>query len=246
MNDILAKPFTKNGLFGILDKHLIHLKAIQLSGEVPRSVGVPPLSAQGIYDALNTTAHMIDWVHTGSGEGGGDGTDADDGQLLDLRNPLAGMGWSDDAYQIILSVRPLCSCFCEKLSGARCDGVCERTGAPGESSALVPRLTVQQFMQNGGALPEGADMNFTPQGGVAPMPPATSAMITEMHNGNGVIGTNLVFGNANRKRSLEMLDDDWSPTPGTTDTSPVVQQAMQTQAPLAVPVGKQVPKKARK
>ena len=42
---------------------------------------------------------------------------------------------------------------------------------------------------------------------------------------NGVIGTNLVFGNANRKRSLEFLDDDWSPTPGTTENSPVVHQA---------------------
>ena len=52
---------------------------------------------------------------------------------------------------------------------------------------------------------------------------------------NGVIGTNLVFGNANRKRSLEFLDDDWSPTPGTTENSPVVHQAARQSAPLAIP-----------
>lgn len=87
MNDVLAKPFTKNGLFGILDKHLIHLKAIQLSAEVPRSVGVPPLSDQGVLDALASDA--ANW---GAGAA--------------LRNSLSGMGWSDETYQIILSVSP--------------------------------------------------------------------------------------------------------------------------------------------
>ncbi|RSH83640.1 hypothetical protein EHS25_005544 [Saitozyma podzolica] len=39
MNDVLVKPFTKHGLFGILNKHLTHLEAIQLSADVPRSLG---------------------------------------------------------------------------------------------------------------------------------------------------------------------------------------------------------------
>ncbi|EIW68251.1 hypothetical protein TREMEDRAFT_63424 [Tremella mesenterica DSM 1558] len=82
MNDVLAKPFTKHGLFGILDKHLIHLKAIQLSGEVPRSLGVPPLSDQGVVDALVASAQ---W----------------NAEELE-RNPLAGMGVSDDTYQLVV------------------------------------------------------------------------------------------------------------------------------------------------
>lgn len=86
MNDVLAKPFTKHGLFCILDKHLIHLKAIQLSGEVPRFAGVPPLSDQGIMDALATSAAQ--WEPNGD----------------ELANPLAGSGWSDDQYQLVLQV----------------------------------------------------------------------------------------------------------------------------------------------
>ena len=83
MNDILAKPFTKYGLFGILDKHLIHLKAIQMSAEIPRSLGLPPLSDQGIMDAVMSGGNM--WNG-------------------DTSNPLASMGWSDETYQAILQV----------------------------------------------------------------------------------------------------------------------------------------------
>lgn len=83
MNDILAKPFTKYGLFGILDKHLIHLKAIQMSAEIPRSLGLPPLSDQGVVDA----------VITGGNHWNGD-----------TSNPLASMGWSDETYQAVLQV----------------------------------------------------------------------------------------------------------------------------------------------
>lgn len=85
MNDVLAKPFTKRGLFGILDKHLIHLKAIQMSGEIPRSLGLPPLSDQGIMDAVMSGGNM--WNG-------------------DTSNPLASMGWSDDTYQLVFQVRP--------------------------------------------------------------------------------------------------------------------------------------------
>ncbi|TDL21372.1 hypothetical protein BD410DRAFT_804297 [Rickenella mellea] len=38
MNDILPKPFTKEGLQGILEKHLAHLKVIQELSKVPRSL----------------------------------------------------------------------------------------------------------------------------------------------------------------------------------------------------------------
>jgi hypothetical protein len=90
MNDILAKPFTKHGLFGILDKHLLHMKVLQLSAEVPRPVGNPPLSDQGVQEAVAQGAALasglLNW-----------------GQQ-DVPNPLAGMGWSDDTYQLVLDV----------------------------------------------------------------------------------------------------------------------------------------------
>ena len=82
MNDVLAKPFTKYGLFGILEKHLIHLKAIQLSTEIPLTFGIPPLSDQGVMDAV---MNGMNWN-------------------ADTSNPLASMGWSDDTYQLILQV----------------------------------------------------------------------------------------------------------------------------------------------
>ncbi|WOO77251.1 Transcription factor SKN7 [Vanrija pseudolonga] len=87
MNDVLAKPFTKLGLFGILDKHLFHLKALQLSTEVPR-FGVPPLSDQGIADAV--AAGAAQWQ---------DGNQ----DIENLGgNPLAGTGLSDDQYALVL------------------------------------------------------------------------------------------------------------------------------------------------
>jgi len=39
MNDILPKPFTRDGLLGILEKHLMHLKAIQQMNNLPRAIG---------------------------------------------------------------------------------------------------------------------------------------------------------------------------------------------------------------
>ncbi|BEJ17205.1 hypothetical protein CspHIS471_0606060 [Cutaneotrichosporon sp. HIS471] len=142
MNDVLAKPFTKHGLFCILDKHLIHLKAIQLSGEVPRFAGVPPLSDQGIMDALSMSAAQ--WE-----------TNRDE-----LANPLAGSGWSDDHYQLVL----------------------------------------QQFLTTG-TVPD-------PNG----LPIATTTLIGGA-SGQAVMGATTIIPNAgfamSRKRSIEMVDDDW-------------------------------------
>jgi osomolarity two-component system response regulator SKN7 len=142
MNDVLAKPFTKHGMFCILDKHLIHLKALQLSGEVPRFAGVPPLSDQGIMDALTTSAAQ--WESNGD----------------DLGNPLAGSGWSDDQYQLVL----------------------------------------QQFLQTGTVL--------DPSG----MPTTTTTLIGGP-SGQPLMGATTIIPNAgfamSRKRSIEMVDDDW-------------------------------------
>jgi len=173
MNDVLAKPFTKNGLFGILDKHLTHLKLIQLSAQVPRSLGVPPLSDDGIANAVATSAAQ--WVHSDAAP----------------RNPLAAMGWSDDTYQIVL----------------------------------------QQFMATG-AMP---DADAITDGSIN----AINALNT-MTVG-GAIGTSLVFGDSsgfNRKRSIETLEDEWSPTPGSlSGVTPLMgMNSGMLQNALAVPV----------
>jgi len=86
MNDILPKPFTKEGLLSMLEKHLTHLKTIQqLSKVVPRSVGIPPLSDSQFDQALMVTAANPPAAD-------------DEGKI----NPLAGMGLSDEAYAVIL------------------------------------------------------------------------------------------------------------------------------------------------
>ncbi|EPS93836.1 hypothetical protein FOMPIDRAFT_59924 [Fomitopsis schrenkii] len=85
MNDVLPKPFTRDGLLDMLEKHLMHLKVIQTMSKVPRSVGIPPLSDAGFDQALQM--QMV-------GGGGGE----DDGKI----NPLAGMGLTDDQYTMIL------------------------------------------------------------------------------------------------------------------------------------------------
>lgn len=82
----------------------MHLKVIQqmTRSGVPRSIGIPPLSDPSFVDALNTQAtSLIPSSSSGGGLNIGITTpmDFDDGRV----NPLAGMGLSDDQYNIILS-----------------------------------------------------------------------------------------------------------------------------------------------
>ncbi|KDN52603.1 hypothetical protein K437DRAFT_231954 [Tilletiaria anomala UBC 951] len=58
MNDILPKPFTKQGLLNMLEKHLIHLKTVQQLDEIPRSLGLPPVENGALHKALATTAQL--------------------------------------------------------------------------------------------------------------------------------------------------------------------------------------------
>jgi len=88
MNDILPKPFTKEGLLSMLEKHLTHLKTIQQLSKLPRSVGIPPLSDSQFDQALMVSAANPP-PPPGDDEGG-------------KINPLAGMGLSDEEYAAIL------------------------------------------------------------------------------------------------------------------------------------------------
>ncbi|KAG6899198.1 hypothetical protein C0993_012390 [Termitomyces sp. T159_Od127] len=136
MNDILPKPFTKEGLLDMLEKHLMHLKVIQQhmrSTSIPRSIGVPPLSDSGFEAAFrpgviaaassptspnspsdsnaagpsntlttttgnsNTFTGAVDLPFTMSPPPFGFDAEAD-GRI----NPLAGMGLTDEQYNMIL------------------------------------------------------------------------------------------------------------------------------------------------
>ncbi|KAJ4486740.1 hypothetical protein C8J55DRAFT_23813 [Lentinula edodes] len=132
MNDILPKPFTRQGLLDMLEKHLMHLKVIQQMSRVPRSLGIPPLSDSGFEEAITSQAALltrqnINMASTStsnelSNSNGAlslaSSTDmqpssssysftplnmgADDDDV-DRLNPLAGMGLSDDQYNAILN-----------------------------------------------------------------------------------------------------------------------------------------------
>lgn len=80
MNDILPKPFTKEGLLDMLEKHLDHFKVVQQMAEIPRALG---FSADQIHDALAASV----MVNSDGGEGGGN-----------TMNPFASMGISDTDY----------------------------------------------------------------------------------------------------------------------------------------------------
>jgi len=96
MNDILPKPFTKEGLLDMLERHLNHLKLIQQMSSVPRSVGIPPLADSGFEEALTvqasavTNATFLPMNSLPNGE--------EDSRI----NVLAGMGLTDDQYAVIL------------------------------------------------------------------------------------------------------------------------------------------------
>ncbi|ORY43593.1 HSF-type DNA-binding-domain-containing protein [Leucosporidium creatinivorum] len=74
MNDILPKPFTKEGLLGMLEKHLIHLKVMQQMAEIPRALG---FTDNQIQDALAVS------------------TVGEEGNVI---NPFSAMGISDHDY----------------------------------------------------------------------------------------------------------------------------------------------------
>ncbi|KAG7094842.1 hypothetical protein E1B28_005651 [Marasmius oreades] len=59
MNDILPKPFTKQGMLDMLEKHLMHLKVIQQMSRVPRSLGIPPLSDASFEQAMTSQAALF-------------------------------------------------------------------------------------------------------------------------------------------------------------------------------------------
>ncbi|KAL1761223.1 HSF-type DNA-binding-domain-containing protein [Schizophyllum commune] len=75
MNDILPKPFSKEGLLDMLEKHLMHLKVIQqMSRALPQTVS----------ENADINFGLGSWD--------------DDGKI----NPLAGMGLTDEQYNAML------------------------------------------------------------------------------------------------------------------------------------------------
>ena len=105
MNDHLPKPFTKDGLWDVLEKHLTHLKVIQTLSRVPRSVGVPPLSDPSFDNALAVQASALQQQQQQAGLGAlpiGFSLGAPDDEEGKI-NPLAGMGLTDEQYTLILS-----------------------------------------------------------------------------------------------------------------------------------------------
>ena len=53
MNDILSKPFSKQGLFDVIEKHLNHLRVIaDMARSVPRGPGIPPMNDMNVQQAL--------------------------------------------------------------------------------------------------------------------------------------------------------------------------------------------------
>ncbi|KAI0306261.1 HSF-type DNA-binding-domain-containing protein [Multifurca ochricompacta] len=86
MNDILPKPFTKEGLLEMLEKHLMHLKAIQQMGKFSRAIGAPDTSIEEDPEtSLAVQPSMNPPVE-------------DPGRI----DPLAGMGLTQQQYQLIL------------------------------------------------------------------------------------------------------------------------------------------------
>ncbi|TKY85345.1 hypothetical protein EX895_005507 [Sporisorium graminicola] len=114
MTDILPKPFTKEGLLNMLEKHLLHLKAAQREH---RAASTDQGGAGG-------AAHMATSGSAGTGSGGGGtkggvspldnpnhigtGVTPSNGDLTgtesdsDGVNPLAGMGFTDEEYVAML------------------------------------------------------------------------------------------------------------------------------------------------
>lgn len=83
MSGHISKPFSKEGLIGMVEKHLVHMTTVQSLSHVPRTPGVPPLSDAHVQDAVQQGVVSLQ---------GGD---------QDLSNPLGGMGLADGDYMCV-------------------------------------------------------------------------------------------------------------------------------------------------
>lgn len=113
MTDILPKPFTKEGLLNMLEKHLLHLKTVQ---QGVRGMSLSGTSDQGALQQALTmgmgTGAGIKGVSpspsaSGGNTGAGDatpsnGTNVANGEGEGSLNPLAGMGFTDEEYVAML------------------------------------------------------------------------------------------------------------------------------------------------
>uniref|UniRef100_V5EPP5 Response regulatory domain-containing protein n=1 Tax=Kalmanozyma brasiliensis (strain GHG001) TaxID=1365824 RepID=V5EPP5_KALBG len=88
MTDMLPKPFTKEGLLEMLQKHLVHLKAAQREHRAASTdVGAPTIKRAS--SPLPPSSNVATGATPSMGEGDG-------------VNPLAGMGFTDEEYVAML------------------------------------------------------------------------------------------------------------------------------------------------
>jgi osomolarity two-component system response regulator SKN7 len=162
MNDVLPKPFTKDGLLNMLEKHLIHLKTVQKMDEIPKSLGLPPISEDMMQSVLSATAaSAASMASTPHGEVNsmaammGNGPQAmrasqdagasmsDFGQGEDeegIANPLAGMGFSDEEYISMLQNLIAAGAVSDSTRGETADNVASVMGVTrGEGTQPTPR-----------------------------------------------------------------------------------------------------------
>lgn len=179
MNDILPKPFTKEGLLSMLEKHLIHLKTVQKMDQIPKSLGLPPVSKEALQGVLNATAARGAAVDLSDGSGAAssaygsekglpnaaglghgpgvklegspyaNGHSAGHGE--DMANPLSEMGFSDEDY--INMIQSLLAAG--TVSGDMSNSVAGVMGVPrgppgGGADASVPSASAQGGLAAGG------------------------------------------------------------------------------------------------
>lgn len=100
MTDMLPKPFTKEGLLNMLEKHLLHLKAQRMPrASLDSGAQQPAPSTAGgvVSNNPNSGATASNGTAIPNDSSGGEATGAD-GSL----NPLAGMGFTDEEYVAML------------------------------------------------------------------------------------------------------------------------------------------------
>ncbi|CEH17686.1 hypothetical response regulator receiver protein [Ceraceosorus bombacis] len=165
MDDVLAKPFSKQNLLSMLEKHLIHLKTVQKMEEIPHSLGLPRMPDDALATVLSATAasaaHFGGAVDSASSSMPspwaaimGHGPNAvsrfqnadtppeekgsDDEESTD--NPLAGMGFSDEEYISMLQNLVAAGAVSDDTNGESADTIANALGViRGEGVGAVSR-----------------------------------------------------------------------------------------------------------
>jgi osomolarity two-component system response regulator SKN7 len=187
----------------MLEKHLIHLKTVQKMDEIPKALGLPPLSEDVMQSVLSATAASAHSMGASSALGteganpmaammgygpemlrasqdAANGGFAGLGEDDSLVNPLAGMGFSDEEYISMLQNLIAAGAVSDSARGENADSVANVMGvARGEG---VGAMSAGNGTKSKEGTPQSTRGSMPPPQGIVRKRPADAVGVAAESN----------------------------------------------------------------